>query len=120
MPSGNLYIADNYNQPHPQGSLLRYPTFTLNNVGATNAGNYTVVITSPYGSVTSAVAALTVLLPPAIVVQPVSQGVPAGANATLIAVKATGTPPLSFLWYDNATNNWSRVARTAHLACPVF
>jgi hypothetical protein len=41
-----------------------YPTFTVNNIGVANAGNYTVVITSPYGSVTSVVATLTVQLRP--------------------------------------------------------
>ena len=46
------------------------PRFTLGNVSATNAGNYTVVITSPYGSVTSAVATLTVAAPAS---SPVSQ-----------------------------------------------
>jgi hypothetical protein len=40
-----------------------YPTLTLNNLGAANAGNYSVVITSPYGSVTSAVVSLTVTIP---------------------------------------------------------
>ncbi len=42
-------------------------------MSANNAGNYTVVITSPYGSVTSAVAKLTVQAPPVITVQPASQ-----------------------------------------------
>ena len=62
--------------------LPGYPTLTLTNVSANNAGNYTVVITSPYGSVTSAVATLTVEAPPVITVQPASQTVLAGSNAT--------------------------------------
>ncbi len=41
-------------------------TLVLNAVAATNAGGYDVVITNPYGSVTSAVATLTVLVPPSI------------------------------------------------------
>ena len=82
--AGNLFIADQSEQPHPRGSLLPgHPTLVLTNVSTNNAGNYAVVITSPYGSVTSAVAALTVVIPPAIVVQPASQGVLAGSNATL-------------------------------------
>ena len=51
----------------------------------------------------STVAALTVVLPPSITVQPVSQGVMPGSNATL-NVTATGTPPLNYHWYLNSTN----------------
>jgi hypothetical protein len=59
--SGNLYIADNNNNRIRKVLLYAgYPTLTLSNVSTNNAGNYTVVITSPYGSVTSAVAALNV------------------------------------------------------------
>jgi hypothetical protein len=36
---------------------------TLSNVSVANAGNYTVVVTSPYGSATSEVAVLTVTIP---------------------------------------------------------
>jgi hypothetical protein len=39
------------------------PTLVLSNVNLGNAGNYTVIITSPYGSVTGAVATLTVTVP---------------------------------------------------------
>jgi sugar lactone lactonase YvrE len=52
--SGNLLIADFLNSRIRKVGLAGYPTLTLNNVTAANAGNYTVVITSPYGSVTSA------------------------------------------------------------------
>src|SRR5690606_28395106 len=38
--------------------------FSLNNVQQTNAGAYSVIVTNPFGSVTSAVATLTVKLPP--------------------------------------------------------
>ena len=47
----------------------------------TNAGSYTVVVTNTAGSVTSAVAVLTVLVPPAITAQPTSLSVVEGANA---------------------------------------
>jgi len=40
----------------------------LTNVMSTNAGNYSVVVTNNYGSMTSSVAALTVLIPPTMVV----------------------------------------------------
>jgi sugar lactone lactonase YvrE len=63
--SGNLYVADMGN------GLIRkisypyawQPTFMLNNLASTNAGNYSVVVSGPYGSVTSLVATLSVTIP---------------------------------------------------------
>jgi sugar lactone lactonase YvrE len=101
---GNLYIADTLNNRIRDVLLYaEYPTLTLTNVGAGNAGSYTVVISNSYGSVTSAVATLTVSCPPAILVQPASQWVLTGSNATL-NVTASGTAPLDYAWYDNASN----------------
>jgi hypothetical protein len=60
---GNLYIADTYNHRIREVQLSGYPTFAITNVSVTNAGNYTMIITSPYGSVTGAVASLTVTVP---------------------------------------------------------
>jgi sugar lactone lactonase YvrE len=59
--SGNLYIADTENQRVRKVNLAGLPSLMLTNVGSNNAGNYQVLITSPYGSVTSAVAALSVV-----------------------------------------------------------
>ena len=100
---GNLYIADYSNYRIREVHFAGLPEITTTNAGANNAGSYTVVVTSPYGSVTSAVAALTVLLPPTILVQPVSRGVLPGGSATL-SVTATGTPPLDYLWYVNGAS----------------
>ncbi len=63
------------------------------------AGSYLVIITNNYGAVTSAVAVLTVLSPPAITTQPQSQSVNAGSNATF-TVAATGTG-LTYQWRFN-------------------
>ena len=102
--SGNLYIADSVNQRIREVLLYAgHPTLTLTDVGANNASNYTVVVSSPYGSVTSAVATLTVVYPPSILVQPASQEILPGNNATL-SVTATGTPPLYYSWFLDATN----------------
>ncbi len=76
---------------------------TLTNVQPTQAGNYTVVVQNNWGSVTSAVATLTVYIPPTITTQPQSQGVAQGQSA-LFSVVASGTTPLNFQWYfDSST-----------------
>src|SRR5439155_200100 len=69
--------------------------FSLGNVQATDAGNYRMLLTNAAGSVTSAVAVLTVLVPPAITLQPQSHTNAAGTTATLSA-SASGTAPLIY------------------------
>jgi Immunoglobulin domain/Immunoglobulin I-set domain/NHL repeat len=100
---GNLFIADSGDNCVRKVYFSGYPTLTLNAINTTNAGKYTVVITNPYGSVTSTVAVLTVALPPTIQTQPLSQGVLKGSNATLNVI-ATGTLPLYYDWFFNVTN----------------
>ena len=93
---GNLYIADTYNERIRKVLLYaEYPTFTLDNVGVNNAGSYTVVVTSPYGSVTSAVATLTVEAPPVITAQPASQKIGVGSNCVL-SVAVAGSGPFEY------------------------
>jgi len=101
--TGNVYIGDEENCRVRKVSITGNPMLSLPGVSSNNAGSYKVVITSPYGSVTSAVAALAVVYAPSILVQPFHQTVLGGSNATL-SVTAAGTPPLSFAWYENATN----------------
>jgi hypothetical protein len=66
-------------------------------------GNYTVVVTNIAGAVTSAVATLTVDVPPAITVNPSSQSVARGGAASFSAT-ATGTPNLVYHWVFHGTN----------------
>ena len=73
---------------------------SLSPVAAANGGNYTLTVTNNYGSATSSVAVLTVLLPPAITVPPVTQTIQCGSNAAF-SVTATGTAPLSYRWSTN-------------------
>jgi sugar lactone lactonase YvrE len=101
--SGFLYIADSGNNRLRRVALAGYPTLDIENVSAANDGDYQVVVTSPSGSVTSAVATLTVVFPPSIVAQPASVAAPIGGVATL-GVEATGTLPLAYCWYFNGTN----------------
>jgi secreted PhoX family phosphatase len=91
--SGNLFVADDGNDrirriaPGGAGSSLV----------ANQAGNYRVIVTTPFGMVTSQVATLTFLLPPSFTVQPASQDIIADSNVTF-SVTAAGTPPLAYAW----------------------
>jgi hypothetical protein len=73
---------------------------SVTNAQPTSAGNYRIIITNLFGSATSAVATLTVLVPPSITQQPQSQTVPEGANVAF-TVMATGTLPLTYQWFFN-------------------
>ena len=78
------------------------PTTTTSDSGST----FSVVVTNTAGTVTSAVATLTVNpapVVPTITTQPVSQTVTAGQTATF-AVVAAGTAPLSYQWQKNGVN----------------
>jgi alpha-tubulin suppressor-like RCC1 family protein len=77
-------------------------SYTITNVQAVHAGDYTVVVTNVAGSVTSVVAVLTVWVPPAITGQPQSRTNVAGTTASF-SVAATGTAPLSYQWRFNGT-----------------
>jgi subtilisin-like proprotein convertase family protein len=92
---------------------------SISSLQASDAGNYTVVVTNSGGSVTSAVAVLTVLVPPSISTQPANQSVTLGAN-TGFNVVASGTAPLSYQWQWYGTNlsNGSQIsgATTSALA----
>ena len=73
---------------------------SLANVQTSQGGNYSVVVTNAVGSLTSAVAVLTVTTggtAPTITTQPSSQTVVAGGNATF-SVAASGTAPLKYQW----------------------
>ena len=78
-------------------------TLTLANVQPSQAGNYSVVVTNSYGSVTSAVATLTVTnsgVAPAITSQPTSRTNAVGSLAKF-TVTASGTALLAYQWRHN-------------------
>ncbi len=99
-------------------------TSALLNISPANtndSGNYMVVVTNAYGSVTSSVAIVLITnippTPPVITLQPQSQMVVAGENP-LFTITANGTSPLSYQWFKgvnpisggtNATLNLSAV-----------
>jgi hypothetical protein len=78
-------------------------TLTLSDTSASDDASYTVVVNNSYGAVTSAVAILTVGVPPAITSQPISLTVTNGSPAAL-SVAATGLSTLGYQWQQNATN----------------
>jgi hypothetical protein len=100
-----------YQWQRDTGSLLDFydladctdTTLVLANVGAGDAADYRVVVTNASGAVTSAVAQLSVLLPPHITTQPVDfPSVSLGGNLTN-RVTASGSPPLAYQWCLNGT-----------------
>ena len=109
--SGNLYIGDENNNVIRKVNFAGNPALTLNNIGTTNAGNYTVVITGPYGSVTSQVATLTVVLPPSLAIQPASQTNVPGTTVSF-SVAVSGTGPFSYQWQFNGTNFRNNIITT--------
>src|SRR5439155_27274136 len=76
----------------------------LTSVMSSDEGRYFVVFSNSFGSATSRVAYLTVLLrPPVIVSDPASAQVCEGAEVTLYAT-ALGSFPLHYQWQLNGTN----------------
>lgn len=83
-------------------------TVVLTNLGSGHAGFYSLVASNAFGVATSSPALLLVEPPggavaPSITMQPTNQAVLAGETAAF-AVTATGTTPLAYQWYFNATN----------------
>jgi outer membrane protein assembly factor BamB len=89
--------------PVSQNSSATNSALVLQNIQATNQGSYDVVVANSFGSVTSAVATLTITNvptnsgPPSIVVQPADKTSFASSSAEFKVV-ASGAPPLSYQW----------------------
>jgi hypothetical protein len=76
-------------------------SYIMPSVGTNDAGNYTVKISNTAGAITSRVATLTVILPPAVTLHPVPViNTNVGANVTF-RVLATGTAPINYEWRKN-------------------
>ena len=109
----NLVAAQVYSlspiSPSTYSNQIASVSLTLPNVSAGDAGNYTVVITNYWGSITSSPAQLTVTssgTAPGITSQPTPQSVLAGQNASF-SVTASGTAPLSYQWQKVGLGNLS-------------
>ena len=86
---------------HLAGSATN--SLSISNLTTADAGNYTLHVNNISGSDNSAIASLTVLVPPVITVQPVGRSVPPGMPTTFNA-SATGIPTPSLQWQLNGTN----------------
>ncbi len=78
------------------------PTLMLTNVFGGDAGSYSVIASNAAGSVTSSVAALTVI-DPLLTSQPLSLATNAGQTVSF-SVTVIATSPLSYQWRQNGTN----------------
>jgi len=78
-------------------------TLALTSVQTNNAGRYDVIVSNAFGSVVSTSAMLTVLVPPAIVTQPMSQSAQPGDTVTF-TVTPSGTQPFTYQWRLNGTD----------------
>ncbi len=74
--------------------------FSIIDAQATNSDTYSVVVSNPFGSVTSAVVTVTVGIPPSIASQPSNQTVEAGSSLTL-TVTANGSTPFEYQWQNS-------------------
>ena len=100
--SGNLFIADTGNE-YVREIFLQGPLLTLHDLTTNDAGDYTVIVTGPSGSVTSSVVTLSLVDLPLITVHPSSRTVYVGETATL-SVVADCDLPLSYQWICDNTN----------------
>jgi hypothetical protein len=78
-------------------------TYTINPVGAGNAGSYQCVVTNSCSLAISSEAILTVNTVPVITSDPANQTACEGGSVTF-TVSATGTGPLSYQWRKNGSN----------------
>src|SRR6266700_2620801 len=101
-PLGYQWQKNGVNIAGATASSYTTPATTTSDSGST----FDVVVTNTAGTVTSAVATLTVNpapVAPTITTPPASQTVTAGQTATF-AVVAAGTAPLSYQWQKNGVN----------------
>ncbi len=100
-PFGNLFIADQQSRYLREIFYSGLPSLTITNASASAAGNYTVVISSPFGSVTSSIVPLELAVAPSI---------------SQITVQSNGWRTISFTGTPTAQH---QLLFTTNLAPPV-
>ena len=124
--TGNLFIADYYNN-RIRKVAIQGPTLVLNDVGLGNAGAYDVVVSSPYGSITSSVVNLTIITVPVVLSAPQMSGGktnftfllsgPSGGNYVLevstnlvnwSSVSSSTIPLSGYITLSNAISGYNR------------
>ncbi len=103
--TGNQFIADSYNQ-RIRKVIIPSPTLALGDVGFGNAGAYGVVVSSPYGSVTSSVVNLTIISAPVVLSAPQITG--GNADFTFLLSGPSGSNYV--LQVSTNLFNWSPVS----------
>lgn len=94
---GTLYYQWLFNGVNIPGATSS--SYTLSSAQMANAGDYSVLVTSPTGSTLSSTAVLTVYAPPAITSQPASQSCLQGSTVTFSV--AASPQPLTYQWLVN-------------------
>ncbi len=79
------------------------PDLSISSSRAADEGNYRVIVTNSVGGIASQWAALTLIKPPTIISNPVSQSVSVGTTA-IMSVSAIGSPPLFYQWCFNGAD----------------
>ena len=78
-------------------------TYALNNVQPADAGDYSVVVSNPFGTAISANARLAVNVPPAITTQPQCQTINQTESVTFF-VEVSGSAPFGYQWRFNSNS----------------
>ena len=101
-PAGTLPITYQWSRNNVAIPSATGSSYGLASASVGDAGSYTVAVTNPAGTVTSAAAVLTVVVPAVapIVTAPASQTVAFG-GATSFSVVASGTAPFTYQWLRN-------------------
>jgi sugar lactone lactonase YvrE len=130
--TGNLFISDQSNN-RIRKVVIQGPALVLNNVGFGNAGAYDVVVSGPYGSVTSSVVNVTVTIPVILSTPKITVGKtnftfqlsgPAGSNFVVQVstnllnwdpIRTSAIPVSGTINLTNAITNYNRRFYKVHL-----